>query len=275
MTSQKIPPDNSTGEPEETFFDDPEKWTDEGTPRHAPVPARVFQKRSLLIDEALLSRIDSQRSPRIRSDLDRDCVIRIGRRALEVAIMEAFSQTELNPRLSEWEPEWSHIADASRAADVALSRLFRAIDPLGKDAEHFVRFIRQSRGNGGVGASKAMRDARLLMAARQIIGKLRADTLTRRDALLALYPNSSQDHQKRGFVRILAEGWVFLTGQRPGKSLDPLKNPFLRVVEAAWMDWLQEDSRDTEAFGDALNAAISSIDKTRFNRLVAVGPEWA
>ena len=58
MTSQKIPPDNSTGEPEETFFDDPEKWTDEGTPRHAPVPARVFQKRSLLIDEALLSRIE-------------------------------------------------------------------------------------------------------------------------------------------------------------------------------------------------------------------------
>ena len=137
MTSQKIPPDNSTGEPEETFFDDPEKWTDEGTPRHAPVPARVFQERSLLIDEALLSRINSPRAPRIRSHLDRDRVIRIGRRALEVAIMEAFSQTELNPRLSEWEPEWSRIADASRAADVALSRLFRAIDPLGKDARAF------------------------------------------------------------------------------------------------------------------------------------------
>ena len=282
MTSQKIPPDNSTGEPEETFFDDPEKWTDEGTPRHAPVPARVFQKRSLLIDEALLSRINSPRAPRIRSHLDRDRVIRIGRRALEVAIMEAVSQTELNPRLSEWEPEWSRIADASRDAVAALSRLFRAIDPLGKDAEHFVRFIRQSRA-GGVEASKAgyrdaaesaLRDARLLMAAKQIIGKLRADTLTRRDALLALYPNSSQDHQKRGFVRILAEGWVFLTGEMPGKNPDSSKNPFLRVVEAAWMDWLQEDSSDTEAFGEALNAAISSIDKTRFNRLVAAGPEW-
>ena len=275
MTSQKIPPDNSTGEPEETFFDDPEKWTDEGTPRHAPVPARVFQKRSLLIDEALLSRIDSPRAPRIRSHLDRDRVIRIGRRALEVAIMEAFSQTELNPRLSEWEPEWSRIADASRAADVALSRLFRAIDPLGKDAEHFVRFIRQSRGNGGVGASKAMRDARLLMAARQIIGKLRADTLTRRDALLALYPNSSQDHQKRGFVRILAEAWVFLTGQRPGKSLDPLKNPFLRVLDAAWIDWRQEGSSDATAFGEALNAAISSIDDARRDLLCSEeGPDW-
>ena len=276
MTSQKIPPDNSTGEPEETFFDDPEKWTDEGTPRHAPVPARVFQKRSLLIDQALLSRIDSPRAPRIRSQFDRDRVIRIGRRALEVAIMEAVSQTELNPRLSEWEPEWSRIADASRAADVALSRLFRAIDPLGKDAEHFVRFIRQSRGNGGVGASKAMRDARLLMAARQIIGKLRADTLTRRDALVALYPGSSQDHQKRAFVRILAEGWVFLTGEMPGKNLDPSKNPFLRVVEAAWTDWHQEDSNsDSAGFGEALDAAISSIE-ARLNELRdEKGPEWA
>ena len=114
-----------------------------------------------------------------------------------------------------------------------------------------------------------------MVEAKQIIGKLRADTLTRRDALVALYPNSSQDHQKRGFVRILAEGWVFLTGEMPGKNLDPSKNPFLRVVEAAWMDWLQEDSSDTEAFGDALNAAISSIDEARLNRLVAEGPEWA
>ena len=205
MTSQKIPPDNSTGEPEETFFDDPEKWTDEGTPRHAPVPARVFQKRSLLIDEALLSRINSPRAPRIRSHLDRDRVIRIGRRALEVAIMEAVSQTELNPRPSEWEPEWSRIADASRDAVAAIARLFRAIDPDGKEAEHFVPFIRQSRGNGGIEASKAgyrdaaeraLRDARLLVAAKQIIGKLRADTSDAQGcalgALPQFFPRSSE-----------------------------------------------------------------------------------
>ena len=74
--------------------DDPEKWTDEDT---TPVPARVFQKRSLGIDEALLSRIKSPRAPRIRSHLV-DHVVPIGRRTLEVAIMEAVSQKELNPR---------------------------------------------------------------------------------------------------------------------------------------------------------------------------------
>ena len=192
--------------------------------------------------------------------------------------MEAVSQKELHPRPSEWEPEWSRIADASQDAVAAIARLFRAIDPDGKDAEHFVRFIRQSRA-GGVEASKAgyrdarsaLRDARLLVAAKQIIGKLHADTLTRRDALVALYPNSSQDHQKRAFVRILAEGWVFLTGEMPGKNLDPSKNPFLRVVEAAWSDWHQ--SR-TAAFGEALNAAISSIDEAQLNWLLAAGPEW-
>ena len=164
---------------------------------------------------------------------------------LEVAINEAVSQKELHPHPSEWEPEWSRIADASQDAVAAIARLFRAIDPHGKDAEHFAPFIRQSRADG-IEASKAayrdaaesaLRDARLLVEAKQIIGKLRADTLTRKDALVALYPNSSQDHQKRAFVRILAEGWVFLTGEMPGKNLDPSKNPFLRVVEAAWMDW--------------------------------------
>jgi hypothetical protein len=249
--------------------DDAEEWTDEDT---APVPARVFQKRSLGIDKELLSRIKSPRAPRIRSHLI-DYVVPIGRRALEIAIREAVSQKELHPRFSDWEPEWSRIANACQDAVAALARLFRGIDPLGKDAEHFVRFIRQSRA-GGVGASKAMRDARILVAAKQIIRKLRTDTLTRRDELVALYPNSSQDHQKRAFVRIWAEAWVFLTGKMPGKNRDPLKNPFLRVVDAAWIDWHQEDSSDAAAFGEALDAAISSIDDARLRWLCAAGPEW-
>lgn len=260
-------PDETFGEPDETFL---KEWTGKKT---TPVPARVFQKQSLGIDEALLSRIESPRAPRIRSHLV-DRVVPIGRRVLEVAIMEAVSQKELHPRLSEWEPEWSRITDASHDAVAALEGLFRAIDPDGKDAEHFVRFIRQSRGTGGVGASKAMRDARLLVAAKQIIGKLHADTRTRRDALVALYPNSFQDHQKRAFVRILAEGWVFLTGEMPGKNLDPSKNPFLRVVEAAWIDWRQVKNSDAAVFGEALNAAISSIDDARLNLLRAEGPDW-
>ena len=111
-----------------------------------------------------------------------------------------------------------------------------------------------------------------MVEAKQIIGKLHADTLTRRDALVAQYPNSPQDHQKRGFVRILAEGWIFLTGEMPSKKRDPSKNPFLLVVEAAWLDWLEEDSSDTEAFGDALHAAISSIDEARLNGLRSDGP---
>ena len=265
----------STGEPD---IDDSEKWTDEET---APVPARVFQKRSLGIDEALLSRVKPPRGPRIRSHLV-DRVVWIGRRALEVAITEAVSQKELHPRQSEWESEWSRIVDASQDAVAALARLFKAIDPDGKDAEHFAPFIRQSRA-GGTEASKAgyrdaaesaLRDARSLVAAKQIIGKLRAATLTRRGALAALYPSSSQDHQKRAFVRILAEGWVFLTGEMPGKNLDPSKNPFLRVVEAAWIDWHQVKDSDVAAFGEALNAAISSIDEAQFNWLRAAGPGW-
>jgi hypothetical protein len=283
MPPQETRPEaGSTEEPDETFGEIDEAFVKEwNEKRTSPVPERVFREGSLGIDDALKLRIASPRAPRIRSHLV-DHVVWIGRRTLEVAINEAVSQKELNPRQSEWEPEWSRIADASRAADVALSNLFSAIDPKGKDAENFSPFIRQSRA-GGIEASKAgyrdaaesaLRDAGLLVEAKQTIGKLHADTLTRRDALVAIYPSSFQDHQKRAFVRILAEGWVFLTGEMPGKNPDPSKNPFLRVVEAAWMDWRKVKNSDTAVFGDALNAAISLIDKPRLNRLVEAGPEW-
>ena len=272
---EKRPEVGSAGEPD---IDDPENWTDGDT---APVPARVFQKGRLGIDEALSSRIKSRLVPRIRPHLV-DYVVPIGRRALEVAIREAVSQKELNPHRNEWEPEWSRIADASKEAAAALAKLLRAIDPSGKDAEHFAPFIRQSRA-GEIEASKAgyrdaakraLRDARSLVEAKQIIDKLSADTLRRKDALMALYPPSSPDHQKRAFVRVLAEAWIFLTEKTPGKNPDPLKNPFLRVVEAAWMDWHQEDSSDAAAFAEALNAAISSIDAAQLQRLRDVGPGW-
>ena len=151
MTSQKIPPANATGEPE-NIFDDPEKWTDEGRPpsRHGYFKSEAFSSTKHCCHASILH------DRRVSARTLIDHVVPIGRRALEVAIMEAVSQKELNPRPSEWEPEWSRIADASQDADVALDRLFRAIDPHGKDAEHFVRFIRQSRATVRVGASKAL-----------------------------------------------------------------------------------------------------------------------
>jgi hypothetical protein len=281
MPPQKTRPE---AEPAETFGETVEKFRKEwAAKRTTAVPPRVYDlKESLGIDDALKSRIEAPRGPRIRPDLVDDVVL-IGRRILEIAINEAISQKELHPRQSEWEP-WTHIAEASQDAVKALERLFRAIDPHGKDAEHFAPFIRKSR-TGGFEASKAgyraadesaLSDARLLMAAKQIISKLHADTLTQRDARMAIYPNSYQDHQKWGFVRIFAEGWVFLTGKMPSKHRDPLKNPFLRVVEAAWTDWHQKASNSGSAgFGEALDAAISSIDEARLNELRSEGPEWA
>ena len=187
----------SFGEPDEAFVKEwdekREAWAAKRTPT---APERVYDlKESLGIDEALKSRIDSPRAPRIRSDLIAH-VVPIGRYALDAAINEAVSQKELHPRQSELEP-WSQITEASQGVVKALERLFRAIDPDGKEAEHFAPFIRQSRGNGGFEASKAgyraaaesaLRDARVLVEAKQIIGKLHADTLTRRDALVEQYP---------------------------------------------------------------------------------------
>jgi hypothetical protein len=273
----------SFGEPDEAFAKEwaekkEKAWAAKRTPT---APERVYDlKESLRVDKALKSRIDATRGPCIRADLVK-YVVPIGRYILDQAINEAVSQKELHPHQSEWEP-WSHIAEASQRVAKALEKLFRAIDPHGKEAEHFARFIRQSR-TGGFEVSNAghraadesaLKDAQVLMKAKQIVDDLHADTLTQRDARMAIYPNSKQDHQKRGFVRVLAEGWIFLTGEKPSKHPDSSKNPFLLVVEAAWLDWLEEDSRDTEAFGDALQAAIASIDDARLNKLRSDGPEW-
>jgi hypothetical protein len=105
-------------------------------------------------------------------------VVWIGRHALEAAINEAVSQKELNPRQSEWKPKWSRIAKALQDAGAALDGLFSVINPDGKDAEHFAPFIRKSRADEIEEASKAgyrdadesaLRDARLLVEAKQII----------------------------------------------------------------------------------------------------------
>ena len=116
MTSHETPPEaGSTEEPDKAFV---EEWA---AKRTTAVPARVFQEEITLgIDDELKSRIGAPRGPRIRSHLV-DQVVPIGRRILEVAINEAVSQKELHPRQSEWEPEWSRIAEASQEAAKALS----------------------------------------------------------------------------------------------------------------------------------------------------------
>jgi hypothetical protein len=64
------------------------------------------------------------------------------------------------------------------------------------------------------------------------------------------------DLAKRAFVYRLAEGWIFLTGRRPGRSYNPTRKPFLRFVEAAWKD---AGFHSEENFSRALDATLKQL----------------
>ena len=94
------------------------------------------------------------------------------------------------------------------------------------------------------------------------------------------------DYGKRAFVYRLAEGWIFLTGKKPGKGRLPEKNPFLRFVIAAAND--AGGFEDVEDFFSALTWALSILNgherfeiatqqKTQkgISAIAARGPEWA
>jgi hypothetical protein len=59
----------------------------------------------------------------------------------------------------------------------------------------------------------------------------------------------------------LAEGWIFLTGKRPGKGKGPNKNPFLRFVDAAADD--SGEFKDVEDFYLGLREALKQLDWVR------------
>ena len=236
------------------------------------MPSRIFKFKpgQLEIEKVINARINSSRQPEIRSAI-RERALGIARRALEVAIISACGERQQNPSRGDWAPAWTSIADAAKDSERAIGKVFRAIDPKGTRPEHFQTFIAQSR-LGGVGYHRSRRDARILLAARQILRGLNDDTLRRRADLVAMYPHSF-DFEKRAFVERLAEGWVFLTGVRPGKNRDIGKNAFLTFVNAGWIDWHQE-RRPDEGFGEALDAALSKLTDATVEKLQNVGPDW-
>ena len=264
---------------------DPEAWTNADT---APVPSKVFHKSPLQIDAEITKRINAGRKPKVRSEI-RESAIRVGRRAVEIAILRARMAHERNPSREDWEPGWGSIRDEAKDAAKAIRKTLRALDPKGKSARTFKLPISQARlGNPRFGtnvqgiARRAKRDALVLIAAEKILSGLAKDSETRRRDIIARLPAKSSDVEKNAFVFILYEAWIFLMGARPGSSPIAAQNPFLLFVEAAWQDWRGENAiwetrkkggQEKISFVHSLNVARARVTITR-NRLVAARPGW-
>jgi hypothetical protein len=129
---------------------------------------------------------------------------------------------------------------------------------------------------------EAKEEASALIGARDALAELCAHAQRRRNRLAQTRKHEG-DPAKRAFVYRLAEGWIFLTGKRPGRNFDPSRNPFLRFVIAAWTD-AGFDS-DGEDFSSALDSTLkmlqehenwpwSELSRETVSGIAARGPAW-
>jgi hypothetical protein len=252
---------------------DPETWTDEDT---APVPSRVFKAIPLKIDKVIRQRMSSSVKPIVKLS-EREAIV-FGRRSLEVAILAACSARERNTPRSQLEFEWDNLRDASQNAHRAIELLLRTLNPIGRTSRGHTKLISQSRlGRTTLSVNeinqRARRDAAVLVAARRITKLLSEDSQESRRRILELHPGT-KDFEKRAFVYTLIEAWVFLTKGLPGKNPDSNNNPFLRFVDAAWVDWQGDGDEIATSFAHPLAIGLKAISESVANRLSTVGPHW-
>jgi hypothetical protein len=138
---------------------------------------------------------------------------------------------------------------------------------------------------GNTGPDISKEQVRVLANAHSLLDEIRSYARQRKEQLGPTRINDP-DYGKRAFVYRLAEGWIFLTGKKPGKGRLPEKNPFLRFVIAAAND--AGGFEDVEDFFSALTWALSTLNgherfeiatqqKTQkgISAIAARGPEWA
>jgi hypothetical protein len=127
----------------------------------------------------------------------------------------------------------------------------------------------------------AEREVEALRKAHGILQELAEHAHQRRDRLARAHTNEG-DPGKRAFVFSLAQGWIFLTGRKPGRSFDSKRNPFLRFVKAAWTDaGLCGDEDFSRALDNtlarlAVNEGWSWSEQSRetITGLATRGPTW-
>jgi hypothetical protein len=125
------------------------------------------------------------------------------------------------------------------------------------------------------------REIEALRKARDMLQELSGHAQHRRDRLARAGKNEG-DLGKRAFVYVLAEGWIFLTGKRPGRNFYATRNPFLRFVKAAWTD---AGFGDHENFSRALESTLTGLankegrswseqSRETIRGLATRGPNW-
>jgi hypothetical protein len=216
-------------------------------PQRQPRRFRRWKTLATIHDLAFPFTIDDEiRKTRLQSRWQLADAIAFGRRTLEVAIEEARKHEEFRP--GEVLVRWKRTAMLAERAHQMLNQLINHVGPSGVSPSDTLApsirvpktWVASERISVGIvqrpkARADTKREIEALLEACRVLQELAEHAHQRRDRLAQAAKNEG-DPGKRVFVYSLAEGWIFLTGKKPGRNFDPTRNPFLRFVKAAWTD---------------------------------------
>jgi hypothetical protein len=218
--------------------------------------------------------------------------VAFGRRTLEVAIEEASRNESYQP--GKILARWKRTAMLAERAHRTLKQFITHVEKTGVSSSDAlgpsIRVPKSWTPSGRISIGIVQRfqsredterGIEALRKAREILQELAVHAQQRRDRLARARKNEG-DPGKRAFVHSLAEGWIFLTGRKPGRNFVSTHNPFLRFVKAAWTD---AGFGDDENFSRALESTLTALansegwswsDQSRetIKGLATHGPTW-
>jgi hypothetical protein len=228
--------------------------------------------------------------PRWESSIEQ--AIDFGRRTLQVACEDARTYKDYDPGREL--AYWIRTTELARKAHEALDRLISHIGPGMTLLDILVPSARFPGKSGTIqiriGYAPRSKDENekelaTLLEARRALVQLSAHAEKRRKGRAQVRKHEG-NLEKRAFVYILAEGYIFLTGERPGKGRYLENNPFLRFVKAAADDAGKFKGKKDQDFFSALKSTLKTLDGyerslagTKNNQsisgIIAHGPGWA
>ena len=201
---------------------------------------RRWKTPAKMDDPAVPFAIDDEiRKARLQSRWQLVDAIAFGRRTLQVAIEEANRRENYKP--GEVLASWKRTATLAERAHQTLNQLINHIGSSGVSPSDVlgpsIRVPRSWAASGRISVgivqrpqsrADTKREVELLLNARRVLQELAEHAQKRRDRLARAHKNEG-DPGKRAFAFSLAEGWIFLTGKKPGRNFDLTRNPFLRI----------------------------------------------
>lgn len=225
-----------------------------------------------------------------------DAALAFGHVALKVARDDAI--TEQDQRAAGQYRQWERTAELAASAHTALNAFVRCVPKGGLSTGVFMGRTRVDRKFAKSGVIKLLANPRIatngkmfgrddakhelasLTEALHTLKTIREHATVRCKELRHTKKIKDADYGKRVFVLRLAEAWIYLTGNLPGKGRTAEKNPFLRFVGAALSDVGDEDEEDSfRALEWALEhlkqiTRFSEVSQQSISVIAAKGPVW-